>query len=90
MAAGRCAPCYLGNHTGTNGTPGCRRGHCRCSCRERQEPVDVEIVDDAFLGPVVVRMYDGVVLADGFPGLGEAIEHVQEHRPDLRIYVDAP
>lgn len=30
-AALRCAPCTLGNHTGTNGTPGCE-GDCACPC----------------------------------------------------------
>lgn len=29
----RCRPCLLGNHTGTNGTPGCAGGGCSCPCR---------------------------------------------------------
>lgn len=28
-----CGPCELGNHTGTNGTPGCLGGGCRCRCQ---------------------------------------------------------
>lgn len=53
----------------------------------RDEPVDVEIVHDAFLGWVAVRMADGHVVADAV-GEAELHEHVREHRPDLRIYTE--
>lgn len=29
----KCENCLLGNHNGTNGTPGCRGGSCTCRCR---------------------------------------------------------
>lgn len=32
----RCLPCRNGNHTGTNGTPGCAGDFCRCPCRGEQ------------------------------------------------------
>ena len=28
----RCYPCTNGNHTGTNGTGGCRANGCPCPC----------------------------------------------------------
>lgn len=31
----KCERCTMGNHTGTNGTPGCAGGDCGCSCRVR-------------------------------------------------------
>lgn len=35
MSAGdRCSNCSNGNHTGTNGSPGCTGGSCACSCRD--------------------------------------------------------
>ena len=31
----RCSRCMNGNHTGSNGTPGCEQSTCLCTCRER-------------------------------------------------------
>jgi hypothetical protein len=31
-----CVNCTNGNHTGSNGTPGCTGGSCACSCRGSQ------------------------------------------------------
>lgn len=31
--SGRCPNCDLGNHSGSNGTPGCLGDPCGCSCR---------------------------------------------------------
>ena len=33
-AASKCSNCVNGNHSGTNGTPGCKGGSCSCSCRK--------------------------------------------------------
>lgn len=33
--ASRCRNCTNGNHTGTNGTPGCTGKSCSCPCRKR-------------------------------------------------------
>lgn len=30
----RCTNCSMGNHTGSNGTPGCEGGNCSCGCRK--------------------------------------------------------
>jgi hypothetical protein len=31
----KCNNCAMGNHTGSNGTPGCSGGSCQCGCRKQ-------------------------------------------------------
>lgn len=50
MTAGRCAPCYLGNHSGGNGTPGCRGGTCRCTCRADEAELTAGTPDPLAVG----------------------------------------
>lgn len=33
--AAKCSNCTNGNHSGTNGTPGCKGGSCNCSCQKK-------------------------------------------------------
>ena len=37
MSAARCYPCTNGNHTGTNGTGGCKGHGCPCPCNKRKD-----------------------------------------------------
>lgn len=63
----RCYPCTLGNHSGTNGTPGCTGGSCRCPCRildefhSLMEDLDVAAaeIDDDEHAPHVLVVVDG-------------------------------
>ena len=41
---GYCVNCRMGNHTGTNGTPGCLDGDCLCPCTSTQTET---LFDDA-------------------------------------------
>ena len=73
VVAAKCSNCANGNHTGTNGTPGCSGGSCTCNCRTASRRQGSEWTgpdQDDYFG------YDARC-----PACGQPIDYCQGHGP---------